>query len=186
MKKNAFLNVLLFTLPLLVVFVASSASGLLVYDGENTTQSTWFYLVETSPVGWCAALAGLLNYVLFALAVIRGFVKKSWCVKGIRNIACIAGSLVVIPNMFRVLMRCFVLSAIHYNAFRLSRCIKHQSTDMTETCRHLRRVLKFCLTTKNTITSSDYYFSNRIFITVYNLLFDFDKIVWCHQPFKSH
>lgn len=99
MKKNAFLNVLLFVLPLLVVFVASSASGLLVYDGENTTQSTWFYLVETSPVGWCAALAGLLNYVLFALAVIQKFVKKSWCVKGIRNIACIAGSLVVLPNM---------------------------------------------------------------------------------------
>ena len=99
MKKSSVLNILLYVLPLLVVYIALNPSGVLVFDGVNTTYCSWFQLVEGSVVGWCAPVSGLLCYVLFALAVIYGLTKKTWCLKGIRNVAFLAGCIAVVPNL---------------------------------------------------------------------------------------
>jgi len=101
MKKNTFFNLMLYVLPLLVVYIALDPSGVLVFDGVNTTHYSWFQLVESSSVGWCAPVSGLLTYVLFALAVIYGLAKKKWCLKGIRNVAFLAGCIAAAPNMVR-------------------------------------------------------------------------------------
>lgn len=101
MKKKAILTRLMYVLPLLVVFVALSPSGVTVFDGENTVSYTWFQPVTNSSVGWCATVSGLLNYVLFALAVVYGLTKKTWCVRGIRNVAFVAGCIAAAPNLVR-------------------------------------------------------------------------------------
>jgi len=101
MNKRKILVALLFVLPLLVVLVANSPAGVMVFDGEVTTYYPWMHLVSESNVGWCAPTAILLNYAVFALAVIYGLMKKEWCVKSIRNIAAIAGFLAVLPNLIQ-------------------------------------------------------------------------------------
>ena len=72
-----------------------------MFDGEEVTYYPWIQPLSESAVGWCAPVAALMNYVLFALAVVYGLKKKEWSVKGIRNIALIAGTLAVLPNLIR-------------------------------------------------------------------------------------
>ena len=101
MDKRKILVILLFVLPLLVVLIANGAKGVMMFDGEEVTYYPWIQPLSESAVGWCAPVAALMNYVLFALAVVYGLKKKEWSVKGIRNIALIAGTLAVLPNLIR-------------------------------------------------------------------------------------
>ena len=101
MDKRKFLAVTLFVMPLLVVLIANGPAGVMVFDGETTTYYSWMQPVSESNVGWCAPVAVLLNYAVFALAVVYGLKKQEWCVKGIRNIAALAGFLAVLPNLIR-------------------------------------------------------------------------------------
>ena len=101
MNKRKILIALLFVLPLLVIMIANGPTGVLVFDGESTAYHPWLHLVSESGVGWCAPLAILLNYAVFALAVVYALKKKEWCARSIRNIAAIAGFLAVLPNMIR-------------------------------------------------------------------------------------
>ena len=101
MDKRKILVILLFVLPLLVVLIANGAKGVMMFDGEEVTYYPWIQPLSESTVGWCAPVAALMNYVLFALAVVYGLKKKEWSVKGIRNIALIAGTLAVLPNLIR-------------------------------------------------------------------------------------
>lgn len=101
MKKEKFLTVLFFVLPLLVVLIASAPAGVMVFDGENTAYYSWLQPVSKSSVGWCAPVAALMNYGLFALALVYGLKKKEWCITWIRNVAAIAGCIAVLPNLVR-------------------------------------------------------------------------------------
>ena len=101
MDKRKILVILLIVLPLLVVLIANGAKGVMMFDGEEVTYYPWIQPLSESAVGWCAPVAALMNYVLFALAVVYGLKKKEWSVKGIRNIALIAGTLAVLPNLIR-------------------------------------------------------------------------------------
>ena len=101
MNKRKILVILLFVLPLLVILIANGAKGVMMFDGTAVTYYPWIQPLSESGVGWCAPVAALLNYVLFVLAVIYGLKKKEWCVKGIRTIAIIAGTLAVLPNLIR-------------------------------------------------------------------------------------
>ena len=101
MDKRKMLVILLFVLPLLVVLIANGAKGVMMFDGEEVTYYPWIQPLSESTVGWCAPVAALMNYVLFALAVVYGLKKKEWSVKEIRNIALIAGTLAVLPNLIR-------------------------------------------------------------------------------------
>jgi hypothetical protein len=101
MKKIQITKMLLFILPLLVVAIAVSPSSVLVYDGQTTEYYSWMQPVSGTATGWCAPVAALLNYVLFALAVAYGLLKKQWCVKAIRNVAAAACCIAVLPNLVR-------------------------------------------------------------------------------------
>ena len=101
MQKRKFLIALLFVMPLLTVLVANNPSGVMVFDGETANYYPWLYLVSGSSVGWCAPLAAVLNYAVFALAVFYGLMKKDWSLKAIRNIAAGAGFLAVLPNLIQ-------------------------------------------------------------------------------------
>ena len=101
MKKNVITKLLLYVLPLLVIVIAVDPASVLVYDGVTTTYYSWMQPVSGTMTGWCAPVAVLLNYVLFALAVIQGLTKKQWCVKAIRNVAAAAGCIAVLPNLVR-------------------------------------------------------------------------------------
>ena len=101
MNKRKILVALLFALPLLVVLIANGPTGVMVFDGEETAYYPWMRLLSNSNVGWCAPVAALLNYAVFALAMVYGLKKNEWCVKGIRNFAAVAGCLAVLPNLIR-------------------------------------------------------------------------------------
>ena len=100
MKKRSILMILLIALPLLVVFIASGPDGVTVFDGENTAYYSWMQPVSNSSVGWCAPVAALLNYAVFAVTVFFVLKKKTGCLKVIRNMAAVAGCLAVVPNLF--------------------------------------------------------------------------------------
>ncbi len=93
---KAYIAVLL-VLPLLMVLVAANPSGVTVFDGETTRYLSWFQTVPESIWGWCAPVAGLLNYLLFGLAVIYGLNKKSWCLQAIMGIAFVASCVAALP-----------------------------------------------------------------------------------------
>lgn len=106
MKKQNLMKIALLVLPLLVVLVASGPSGVTVFDGENTAYYSWHQLVVKSSLGWCAPVAMLLNYCVFALAVVYGLLGKTWSVKGIFGIsfaaACIAALPIVVQSDIKV------------------------------------------------------------------------------------
>lgn len=97
MKKMNWTTLALAVLPLMMVFVASDPSGVTVFDGTTTTTMSWYQTVPESPLGWCAPMAGLLNYVLFGAAVLYAVSKKRWCLQTIFGVALAAVCIVVLP-----------------------------------------------------------------------------------------
>ena len=96
MKKNK-IDWLLLLFPLLTVLVASGTSGVIVFDGENTAYFSWHQVVEQSSFGWCAPMAVVMNYVVFAFAVVYKLRKKEWCLKGILVLSLAAGCVAALP-----------------------------------------------------------------------------------------
>ena len=101
MKKMNVTTMALLALPLMMVFVASNPSGVMVFDGTNVTMLSWFQMVPEAAFGWCAPAAGLLNYVIFGMAGIYAVLKKDWCLKGIFGIALAAVCIAVLPIVAR-------------------------------------------------------------------------------------
>jgi len=96
MKKLKF-DYLLALLPLAMVMLASGPSGVTVFDGTNTADFSWLQVVQNSTVGWCAPMAVVMNYVVFALAVVYLVKKKAWCLTGIFYLAFAAACVAVLP-----------------------------------------------------------------------------------------
>ncbi len=97
MNNKKKLTLALTALPLMMVFVTSNPAGVTVFDGQTTQMMSWLQLVPEYPWSWCAPVAALANYVIFALAVIYAVAKKEWCVKGITVLAGAAACIAVLP-----------------------------------------------------------------------------------------
>lgn len=97
MKKQKLMKIALLALPLLVVLVASDSSSVTVFDGENIAYFSWHQMVSKSSLGWCAPVAVMLNYGVFALAVVNGLFGKAWGVKGIFGISFAAACIAALP-----------------------------------------------------------------------------------------
>ena len=97
MKKSTLLRAALVILPLLVVSVAVGPNAATVINAGTTDMTTWYQIVSESALGWCLPVAGLMNYVLFALAVGYLLLKKHWCARWIRGIAFAALCLAALP-----------------------------------------------------------------------------------------
>ena len=97
MKKINKMKAALVLLPLMMVFVASNPSGVMVFDGVTVSYVSWFQTVPESPYGWCAPVAGLVNYVLFGMAILCAVTKKKWCLQGVFGLALGAACIAVLP-----------------------------------------------------------------------------------------
>ena len=117
MKKQTIQKIVLLAMPLLVVLIASSSTGVMVFDGERMTYFSWMEIVPGSDLGWCAPVAALMNYVLFGLAVVYALFGKAFCLRSIFLLslaaACIAvlpivvqGDVKIIPNAFGAIFLC--------------------------------------------------------------------------------
>ena len=97
MKKNTAIYIALLLIPLMVVGIAISPNSVTVIRGEELTYTTFAEAVSGSYVGWCAPVALLATYALFAMAVIYGITKKQYWLKGIRGVSFVAACLVACP-----------------------------------------------------------------------------------------
>lgn len=115
MKKTEFAKILLPAFSIMTVFVASSPNGVMIFDGTTVVYQNWLQTVAQTNVGWCAPVAALLNYVIFGLAVIYLFTKKSWSLKPILYLAAAAtcilslpvvseGDIKVVPNALGIIL----------------------------------------------------------------------------------
>lgn len=97
MKKPALTTILLLAFPLLMVLLASGPAGVTVFDGVNTAYYSWHQVVEKSSMGWCAPMAVVMNYAVFALAVFYLLRKKTWCLKAVFILSFIASCVAALP-----------------------------------------------------------------------------------------
>ena len=97
MNKKSLMKTALIVLPLLVVFVASGPSAVIVFDGQDTSYYSWYQMVSGSSVGWCAPAAAMLNYISFALAVIYCLRKKEWSIKSVFVVSMAAACFAALP-----------------------------------------------------------------------------------------
>lgn len=97
MNKTKALRIALILLPLLVVGIAVSPTAVTVIDGETLYTTSFMDPVEGSNGGWCAPVAALLNYGIFALAVLYCVTGKEFCLKGIFGVAFAAMFLAALP-----------------------------------------------------------------------------------------
>ena len=97
MKKLKLTNILLLVLPLLVVRVVTNDESLAVYNCGMVQYMSWMDMIPELPWSWCAPMAALMNYVIFALAVLWCLLKKDWCIKGIFGLSFTAATIAVLP-----------------------------------------------------------------------------------------
>lgn len=99
MKNNKGLYIALILLPLMVVGIAVSPTSVTVVTEETVYTTSFMEAISGSYVGWCAPVTVLLNYCLFGMAVIYGFSKKDFWLRGIFGFAFAAVCLAVLPNL---------------------------------------------------------------------------------------
>ena len=99
MKKQVLWKIILLVLPLLMVLIASGPASVMIFDGETLTYASWMQTVPESTVGWCAPVAVLMNYAVFALAVFCALREKDGCLKAISILALAAACIAVMPIM---------------------------------------------------------------------------------------
>lgn len=111
MKKNKTMYIALLLIPMIVVGIAVSPNSVVISDGENAYTTSFAVIIEDSNVGWCAPVAVILDYFVFAMAVIFGLHKKDFWLKGILGLSFTAmiltvtpvlakGDLLIVPNVF--------------------------------------------------------------------------------------
>lgn len=97
MNKTKALRIALILLPLMVTAIAVSPTSVTVIDIEGVSTTSFVDPIEESMVGWCAPVAALLNYGIFALAVLHCITRKEIWLKGIFGVSFAAMLLTALP-----------------------------------------------------------------------------------------
>lgn len=97
MKKETALLIALLLLPLLAVGIAVSPASVTVIQDQTLTTMSFAQTVDGSAFGWCAPVALLMTYGIFASAVIYALTKKPFWLKAIRAVSFLAMFLAVLP-----------------------------------------------------------------------------------------
>ena len=105
MKNNKGIYIALLLLPLMVVGIGAMPTSVTVVSKDAVYTTSFMEAITGSYVGWCAPVAMLLNYCLFGMAVIYGFVKKDIWLKGIFGLSFVAMCLAVLPNLVQAELR---------------------------------------------------------------------------------
>ena len=105
MKNNKRMYIAMLLLPLMVVGIGAMPTSVVVVSKDAVYTTSFMEAINGSSVGWCAPVTMLLNYCLFGMVVIYGFVKKDFWLKGIFGISFLAMCLAVLPNLVQADLR---------------------------------------------------------------------------------
>ena len=101
MKKQALILLALIVIPLIAVAIAISPDSVMVFQDQTMITMSFAEPCEGVDFGWCAPVALILTYVLFAAVVIYALTKKQLVLKIVRGIGFVAMSLVALPILAR-------------------------------------------------------------------------------------
>ena len=101
MKKQTLILIALILIPLIAVAIAISPGSVMVFQNQTLTTMSFAEPLEGVDFGWCAPVALILTYVLFAAVVIYALTKKQPVLKIVRGVGFVAMSLVALPILAR-------------------------------------------------------------------------------------
>ena len=101
MKKQTLILIALILIPLIAVAIAISPGSVMVFQNQTLTTMSFAEPLEGVDFGWCAPVALILTYVLFAAVVIYALTKKQPVLKIVRGVGFVAMSLVALPIIVR-------------------------------------------------------------------------------------
>ena len=101
MKKHTLILIALILIPLIAVAIAISPGSVMVFQTQTLTTMSFAEPLEGVDFGWCAPVALILTYVLFAAVVIYALTKKQLVLKLVRGVGFVAMSLVALPILAR-------------------------------------------------------------------------------------
>ena len=101
MKKQTLILIALILIPLIAVAIAISPGSVMVFQNQTLTTMSFAEPLEGVDFGWCAPVALILTYVLFAAVVIYALTKKQLVLKIVRGVGFVAMSLVALPILAR-------------------------------------------------------------------------------------
>ena len=120
MKKQTLILIALILIPLIAVAIAISPGSVMVFQNQTLTTISFAEPLEGVDFGWCAPVALILTYVLFAAVVIYALTKKQPVLRIVRGVGFVAMSLVALPIIVRsevlIVPNAFVgiLLAVHW------------------------------------------------------------------------
>lgn len=91
----------LFLLPLAMAVLASNPSAVVVFDTQTLSKISYFQTVPGTIHGWCAPVAAMMNYLVFAFVVAYGLLKKKWMLKTVLGLSLTAGCLALLPTLIQ-------------------------------------------------------------------------------------
>ena len=101
MKKQTLILIALILIPLIAVAIAISPGSVMVFQNQTLTTISFAEPLEGVDFGWCAPVALILTYVLFAAVVIYALTKKQPVLRIVRGVGFVAMSLVALPIIVR-------------------------------------------------------------------------------------
>ena len=101
MKKQTLILIALILIPLIAVAIAISPGSVMVFQNQTLTTMSFAEPLEEVDFGWCAPVALILTYVLFAAVVIYALTKKQTVLKIVRGVGFVAMTLVALPIIVR-------------------------------------------------------------------------------------
>ena len=101
MKKQTLILIALILIPLIAVAIAISPGSVMVFQNQTLTTMSFAEPLEGVDFGWCAPVALILTYVLFAAVVIYALTKKQPVLRIVRGVGFVAMSLVALPIIAR-------------------------------------------------------------------------------------
>ena len=101
MKKQTLILIALILIPLIAVAIAISPGSVMVFQNQTLTTISFAEPLEGVDFGWCAPVALILTYVLFAAVVIYALTKKQPVLRIVRGVGFVAMTLVALPIIVR-------------------------------------------------------------------------------------
>ena len=101
MKKQTLILIALILIPLIAVAIAISPGSVMVFQNQTLTTMSFAEPLEGVDFGWCAPVALILTYVLFAAVVIYALTKKQLVLRIVRGVGFVAMSLIALPIIAR-------------------------------------------------------------------------------------
>lgn len=121
MKQQTMKKIALLVLPLAACTIAATPGSVMVIREGSAQAVSYMQIVQESSLGWCAPMAAILNYIIFATAVLYGLVKKDGFLKTILGCSFVSMSLAVLPVVFKT--EPMIIPNVFFALVQLAECI---------------------------------------------------------------